>query len=140
MRVGDLMQKRVKNISPDASMAELVQTLADSRVSGLPVVSTAGHVVGVVSATDVLEASAKSAEREKSTTGTRMFEQVKVNDIMTPNPYLIGPDAAVEDAARQMLYGGVRRLFVESDGRLVGVISESDIAYAIGSGRLKTRG
>jgi len=35
-----------------------------------------------------------------------------------------------------MLYADVRRLFVEEKGRLVGVISQTDIAQAVGSGRL----
>ena len=59
MRVADLMQKDVRTIAPEASVAELVQAMADSRVSGHPVVTPAGHVVGVVPATDVLQASAK---------------------------------------------------------------------------------
>jgi CBS domain-containing protein len=35
-----------------------------------------------------------------------------------------------------MLYGDVRRLFVEDQGRLVGVISQTDIARAVGTGRI----
>ena len=42
MLVADLMQKDVKSIAPDASVRELVTTLADSHVSGLPVVGTLG--------------------------------------------------------------------------------------------------
>ena len=38
MRVADLMQKNVRAIAPEATVAELVQAMADSRVSGLPVV------------------------------------------------------------------------------------------------------
>jgi CBS domain-containing protein len=55
---------------------------------------------------------------------------------MTPNPQVIGPDADARQAAQQMLYTEVRRLFVEDDGRLVGVISQTDIAHAVGLGRL----
>lgn len=55
-------------------------------------------------------------------------------------PRRIGEDrigADVREAARQMLYGEVKRLFVEDDGRLVGVISQTDIAHAVGTGRLQ---
>ena len=58
MRVADLMQTDVKAITPDASIDELVRSLAEARVSGLPVVNTDGHVIGVVSAGDVLRAAA----------------------------------------------------------------------------------
>jgi CBS domain-containing protein len=59
-----------------------------------------------------------------------------VRDIMTPKPHVIEPEADVREAAQRMLYTEVRRLFVEDDGRLVGVISQTDIAHAVGTGRL----
>ena len=57
-------------------------------------------------------------------------------DIMTPNPLVIEPDADSREAAKHMLYADVRRLFVEDHGKLVGVISQTDIAHAVGTGRL----
>ena len=133
MRVAELMQTDVITIAPDASIAELVQVLADSRTSGLPVADAAGHVIGVVSASDVLQAAAK---QEDAKARTALFERMTVRDIMTPNPYIIEPDADAREAARQMLYAEVRRLFVEDQGRLVGVVSQTDIAHAVGTGRL----
>ena len=133
MRVAELMQTEVRSIAPDATVKELVQALADSRVSGLPVVSPAGQIVGVVSATDVLQAS---GEQDDTRARTNLFERTPVADIMTRKPHLIEADADARDAAKQMLYADVRRLFVEEKGRLVGVISQTDIAQAVGSGRL----
>jgi CBS domain-containing protein len=133
MRVADLMQKDVTTIAPDASIGELVQALADSHVSGLPVVNPTGHVIGVVTAADVLQASAETDDTRARRT---LFERVTVRDIMTPNAHVIEPDAEARDAAQRMLYGEIKRLFVEEKGRLVGVISQTDIAHAVGSGRL----
>ena len=133
MRVADLMQRDVKTIAPDASVAELVQSLADLHVSGLPVVSSTGQVIGVVSATDVLQAG---AEREDTESRARLFADTMVRDIMSPTPQVIEPEADARDAAKHMLYQEVRRLFVEDQGRLVGVISQTDIAHAVGTGRL----
>lgn len=133
MRVSDLMQRNVRMISPEASVAELVQAMADSRVSGLPVVTPRGHVVGVVSATDVLQAS---SEPDDAKALEILFEHQMVRDLMTPNPYTIQPDADVREAAKHMLYADVRRLFVEDNGRIVGVISQTDIAHAVGAGRI----
>lgn len=133
MRVAELMHTNVVTISPDSSIGELVQSLADARVSGLPVVDSPGRVIGVVSATDVLQtASEKSDTPARST----MFEHTTVRDIMSPNAQVIGPAADAREAAQRMLYTEVRRLFVEDQGRLVGVISQTDIAHAVGSGRL----
>jgi len=133
MRVADLMQTDVKAITPDASIDELVRSLADARVSGLPVVNTDGHVIGVVSAGDVLRAA---AEQDDGQARAALFQRSKVRDIMTPKPHVIEPDADSREAAKHMLYADVRRLFVEDHGKLVGVISQTDIAHAVGTGRL----
>ena len=59
-----------------------------------------------------------------------------VKEIMSPDAHVIKPEADVREAAKIMLYTEVRRLFVEEQGRLVGVISQTDIAQALGSGRI----
>ena len=133
MRVAELMHTDVVTIAPESSIGDLVRLLADTRVSGLPVVDPTGRVVGVVSATDVLQAA---GEKDDTKARSTMFEHTMVRDIMTPNPQVIAPDANAREAAQQMLYTEVRRLFVEDQGRLVGVISQTDIAHAVGLGRL----
>ncbi len=133
MRVADLMQTDVRAVAPDTTIPRLVQVLADVRVSGLPVVNPEGRVIGVVSAGDVLR---HEAARVTGPSGAPPIAQVTARDIMTPNPHLISPDADARDAARQMLYADVRRLFVDDGEHLVGVISQSDIAHAVGTGRL----
>ena len=133
MRVAELMQTDVQTAAPDVPVAEVVQTMADAHVSGLPVVDAAGRVLGVVSATDVLQAT---AEQDDASARARFFEHTTARDIMTPNAHTIEPDADVRQAAQQMLYAEVRRLFVADQGRLVGVISQTDIAHAMGTGRL----
>jgi CBS-domain-containing membrane protein len=56
---------------------------------------------------------------------------------MTPRSRVIAPEAAVLEAARQMLDLGVHRLFVEDHGgRLVGVISQTDIVAAVATARI----
>jgi CBS domain-containing protein len=127
------MQTNVRTAAPDAPVADVVQAMADSHISGLPVVDPAGRVLGVVSATDVLQAT---AEQDDARARSRFFEHTSARDIMTPTAHTIEPDADVRQAAQQMLYAEVRRLFVEDQGRLVGVISQTDIAHAMGTGRL----
>jgi len=133
MLVADLMQKDVRSIAPDASVGELVRALADSRVSGLPVVGTSGRVMGVASATGVLQAS---AEKVDAVAQARLFDNTMVKEIMSLDAHVIRPEADVREAAKFMLYTEVRRMFVEDHGRLVGVISQTDIAQAMGSGRI----
>ncbi|MGE0159830.1 MAG: CBS domain-containing protein [Gemmatimonadales bacterium] len=133
MRVADLMRSDVKTVSPSTPVSEIVQLMADAHISGVPVVGTDGALVGVVSATDVLEAA---ADREDERARTDLFENTTARDLMTSQPLTVAANADVREAAQQMLYAEVKRLFVEDAGRLVGVVSQTDIAYAVGTGRI----
>jgi CBS domain-containing protein len=131
MRVADVMQTPVRAVQSDATVAEVVQRLADTHVSGVPVVDNGGRLVGVVSTTDVLEAEATAdGQHERQV----LFENTTAEDIMTRRPLTISPQADLREAAQEMLYAEVHRLFVEEDGKLVGVISQTDIvrAFALG--------
>lgn len=133
MRVRELMQTKVQTVHPDDAVNDAVVTLTDAHVSALPVVDETGHMIGVISSTDILtsEAEARDAvEREA------LFEQMMVRDIMTPRPLTVSSDADVREAAQQMLYAEVHRLFVTSGHQLVGVISTTDIVRAVAVGGL----
>jgi len=97
------------------------------------VVDGRGRVLGVMTTTDVLNAAAETTGAEER---ERLFEQTTVQEIMTPRPLTITPDTEVKEAAQQMLYLEVHRLFVEDDGHLVGVISQSDIVRAVALARI----
>ena len=133
MRVADLMQRDVKTVSEDATIAEAITVLVDARVSGLPVVDGAGRIVGVISTTDVLEAEAETADAEAR---ERLFEATHVDELMSRQPRVIGPAADLRSTARQMLRQEVQRLFVEEDGVLVGVVSQTDIVRAVATVQL----
>lgn len=133
MRVRELMQKNVKTVDPEAAVNDAVVCLTDSHISALAVVDGTGHMVGVISNTDILtsEAEAQDAvEREA------LFEQMVVRDIMTRHPLTISPEADVREAAQQMLYADIHRLFVTSGEQVVGVISTTDIMRAVATGHL----
>jgi CBS domain-containing protein len=133
VKVAELMQKDVKAVRPDASVAEVIASLADAHVSGVPVVDGHGQMLGVISSTDVL---VHEAEADDAKARTTLLESTLAQDIMTPRPLTIDPQAEVRDAAREMLYAEVHRLFVVSGSRLVGVISSSDIVRAVATGKL----
>ena len=133
MKVDDIMQRAVRTVVSDTPVSEVVVSLADAQVTGLPVVDARERVIGVVSSTDLIAAQAETrsaAEREI------LLEQTPVRDIMTPKPLMIESTAQVQEAARHMLYAEVRRLFVEEDGVLVGVISHTDIVRAVATGKI----
>jgi len=131
MKVAELMQTDVRTNSPDELVVEVVRAMVDSHISGLPVVDSSGSLLGVVSATDVLQATAELDDAEAR---SQFFEDTTARDIMTPAVYTIELDADVREATQKMLYGEVRRLFVTDEGRLVGVLSQTDVAHAMGMG------
>jgi CBS domain-containing protein len=133
MKVAELMQRDVKSIRSEASVAEAILTLADAHISGVPVVDGTGRMVGVLSSTDVLAAE---AEADDATSRQALLENTEVQEIMTRRPYTVAPTADVREAAQQMLYADVHRLFVTEGDTVVGVISSTDIVRAVAKAQL----
>ena len=125
MKVAELMQTNLRTISTDATIVDAVVALAEARVSALPVIDRFGRSVGVLSTREILK-----AESEGTSTDARVLE------IMASWPTTIDPDLEVRQAAREMLYLNVQRLFVEYDGALVGVISQTDIVGAVATAKV----
>jgi len=131
MKVSDLMRAEVCTVRPDDTLADVVEDLADAYIAGVPVVDRHGRILGVVSTTDVLE-----AQTEELISGGTPWEDQIVEDVMTRPALTISGDAEVREAAQHMLYKEVHRLFVERDGVLAGVISQTDIVRAFAAHRL----
>lgn len=62
MLVRDIMRKEVVTVPPELTVRELTRLLADEGITGVPVVTSSGEVLGVVSATDVVRVTAESVE------------------------------------------------------------------------------
>jgi len=128
MNVAELMQTDVRTVRSDSTLAEVVESLADGHVTALPVVDSQRRLQGVVSSADVLRAQA-----EASATDRDAWRETLVQDVMSRPALTIAPDAEIRSAAQQMLYGEVHRLFVEADGKLVGVVSQTDLVRVLAS-------
>jgi CBS domain-containing protein len=122
------MQTELRTIRGTDTLVDAIALLAESHVSGVPVVDDHGRLVGVLSNSDILETIAEHNDPEER---EAIFAETMIQDIMTPRPQTITPDALVKDAAQRMLYLEVHRLFVELEGRLVGVVSTTDLVRAL---------
>ena len=148
LTAGDIMQTEVVTIGPDATVRELADLLATSKISGVPVVDAGGAVVGVVTEGDIimqdaglhfphyiqfldgtiyLESVSKFEERFRRTFGT------KVADVMSSEVVSVAPDASIYDVATLMADSDVNRVPVLERGRLVGIITRADVVKAIAS-------
>jgi CBS domain-containing protein len=135
--VKDVMSTLPIWVSETASFREIAAKLLECRVSAFPVLDTHGTVTGVVSEADLLVKEAvlggpggvagllagllHRAARAKA-------GAVTAADLMTSPAVTIGPDDTVEHAAKLMYDCKVKRLpVVDQGGRLVGIISRTDI-------------
>jgi CBS domain-containing membrane protein len=132
MKVADIMRTDVKTVDLDATVGDAIATLADVHVSALPVTDAHGVIVGVLSTTDILGALSETNEPDVR---EQLFDQ-PVRDVMTARSRVISPDADILTAAKDMLTLEVHRLFVEDQGRLVGVISQTDIVAAVATAKI----
>jgi CBS domain-containing protein len=133
MRVSDLMTNEVISIRDEASLGDAVRALSDNHISGLAVVDRHDRLVGVVSVIDVLAAQAEADDDEAR---ARVLRETSVRDIMSTRPLIVSPDVSVREAALEMEFAGVHRLFVVLEGKPVGVISRSDVSRGHALGRL----
>lgn len=131
MRVADMMQTTVITVTPETTVDEIIRLLADGHVSSVPVVDSHRRVLGVVSTSDVLAAEAETEDDEARAVLTRC---ATARDLMTPNAVTVDPEVSLREAARLMLYADVHRLYVVEAGRLVGVISTTDVVRAVATG------
>jgi CBS domain-containing protein len=124
--IRDVMTSFLITVPSDASLARAARLIACYHVSGLPVVDADGRAVGVISQTDLL----RSAIDDRP--GAQHWRYRKVRDAMTSPPLTIDEYAALDTAGGKMEQHRVHRLLVIDDrGRPRGVVSRSDLAWAL---------
>ena len=116
-------------ISPDASVPQAIEIMQTNKVRKLPVMDQ-GQLVGLVSQSDIDRASPSMATSFSSGEIAYLFSKLKVAKVMSRNPVTIGPDALLEEAAIVMRDRKIEMLPVMDQGKLVGVITESDLLDA----------
>jgi CBS domain-containing protein len=133
--VGDVMTTDVVTVPPDMPYKAVADLLVERRVSAVPVVDATGHVLGVVSESDLL-AKLEYADRvpRHPLSARRMrYESRKAAgdtaaELMTSPAVTVLDTATVTRAARLMHAGRIKRLpVVDRTGRLVGIVSRRDL-------------
>ena len=131
MKVKELMTKKVITLTPEDKVDRLFFLFNFENIRHVPVVDGKGKLVGIVSDRDlkkILGAPRKQLERPDGTTLT--VSSRKVSTIMRRQPYSIEPEASAADAASTMAKKRIGALPVLSKGKLVGIITSTDILKA----------
>lgn len=138
MRIEDVMTRTVRTVSPEASLKEAAETLAELRISGLPVVRD-GKVVGVFSEADILAKERGGSPFRggllgllfKNGQARTKLEALTVGEAMTSPAITISPSRAVAEAAGLMIDKRINRLpVVDEHGALIGIVSRADLVRA----------
>jgi acetoin utilization protein AcuB len=113
-------------VTPDTSFPDAFRTIREKGIRYLPVVGKKGRLIGIVTQTDLLQASPSQATTLSVYEMNYLLAHLKVKDVMS-TPITVPEDAPLEEAARIMVDNKIGCLPVLRDGELVGIITETDI-------------
>ena len=125
--VKNWMTRDVVTIPPETKLAQAHRLLTDKQIRRLPVVKN-DHLVGIVTLGDVREAEPSDATSLSIWEVNYLLSQLSIEKVMTKNPVVISLYATIAEAAWTMLEYKISGLpVVDTAGKLVGIITESDI-------------
>jgi acetoin utilization protein AcuB len=132
MRVSDLMSCNIVTIDPTESCREAVARMHRARVRHLPVVER-GRLVGIVTDRDLRHRLfTPGVFRDLGSVPVEtLLKGVLVSDVMSSPVVAVAPEDDLEDAAKMMLEDKVGSLPVVESGRIVGMITETDLLRRI---------
>lgn len=117
MTVRDVMSVRSICVRPDTPIQEVARTLVRNRIGGMPVVDPEGRVEGIVSESDLQPVKDGAPVRARRTAA----------DVMTRPVITLTESDTVTQAARVLRRHRIKRAPVLRDGRIVGIVTQSDL-------------
>jgi predicted transcriptional regulator len=121
------MSKDVATLSRGDSLSVVDDVMNMRRIRHFPVLDDEGKLVGILSQRDLFRAGLSSTMGYGGKANKDYLTSVRVDDVMTLDVITISPDDDVKDAALTMLTSSIGCLPVVEGGKLLGVITESDI-------------
>ena len=126
MFVKNKMTANPFTVSPDDTVPDAHEIMSKNGVKRLPVLKN-GKLVGVVAIGDIDRYSPSKATSLSMGEITYLLSKTKISQIMTKDPLSISSNALLEEAALLMRDNSVGFLPVVDEGKLLGIITESDI-------------
>ncbi len=141
-RVGDVMTREVITVSAETRVSQIAQLMSTHNISGIPVIDAQNHLLGIVTELDMIVRNARFKlpsffmildsiiyletphhfhERLEHMLGTTAQE------IMSESIVTISPTATIEELAELMVNRQMNPVPVVEAGRLIGIVSRSDI-------------
>jgi CBS domain-containing protein len=148
MQAKDLMTTSVITVAPDTQVREAAQIMLRHRISAVPVVDSAGKLVGIVSEGDLLHRAEAGTERRRSwwldliaSPESRAHDYVKshavhVRDVMSTNMITVSPETPTSEIAEILETRRIKRVPVTSAGRVVGIVSRADLLHGVATSKV----
>ena len=154
MKIQDAMEKEVIKFQVDDRIIDVAGSLREKKISGAPVVDKEDKLVGIISEGDIMRLIEVHSphinlilpapldlielpvgmkyEMDEIAEDMNKAASLLIGEIMTKKVVTIKPDADISDAAQLMDTHDVKRLpVVESDGKMVGIITRGDVIGAM---------
>lgn len=150
MNAGDLMSRDVVKVAPETPLRDVARILLQHQLSAVPVVDTAGAVVGMVSEGDLIGRKRTERETRSEWWLTRLAEGEPLNDeflshiqgplavareVMSSPVISVTEDTPFDEIAALMATHRVKRVPVIRDGQIVGIVRRADLLRSIGGGK-----
>ncbi|MCA9453725.1 MAG: CBS domain-containing protein [Nitrospiraceae bacterium] len=117
IKARDLMQTRMVAVTRQYSARDLSILIHSGTFSGVPVIEPGNHLVGMVTEFDVLKALVEGKD----------LHELKAEDVMTTNPVTVEETATAQEIVNHMIKHQIIRIPVVRDGKLLGMISRTDL-------------
>jgi CBS domain-containing protein len=148
MNARDIMTRDVTTVRPDTSVRDIAALMVEKHISGVPVLSDDGKVVGMVSQSDLLHRAEVGTERKHkwwfrafadSSELAREYAKahgLKAHDVMSRYVISVHDDAELRDVADILDTRRIKRVPVMQEGRLVGIITRGDLVRALSQAQI----
>ena len=130
MNVAKRMKRNPVFVDEGDSMKKAMDLLKEHEIRHLPVLKDGERLVGILSERDIKQASPSPATALEIREIYYLLDKVKVKQIMTRRPYTVSSTAPIEEAALIIREKKIGCLPVVDDGKLVGILTETDIIDA----------
>ena len=127
MLVGERMTRNPVTVMEDASIDDALHLMRERKVRRLPVLDSGGRMVGIVSDKDLLHAAPSPATSLSVYELHYLLSKLTVKKVMSNPVITVTPDTPIEEAARIMADNKIGGVPVLEDGKLLGIITETDV-------------
>src|ERR1700749_1816427 len=152
MKAAHVLVKDVITVKPDSSVDEAVKLLVEHDFSALPGVDETDHLVGVISESDLMRRPEIGTEKHRqwwmeaiTPAATLAHEFAKahgqrVHEVMSKHVVSAREDTPLGEIAPFLERKRIKRIPILSDGKLVGMVSRSNLIQALASSRNGSHG